>query len=115
MRIWEACPYLMAMLQRMARVETLAHAGERVRTLRLLLGLTQSELAAGAGVSQALVSQVEGGRRPATEDLLEAIAVATQTPKSFFNVEPADVPAGSLRFRKHATTRLSETHRIEEL
>lgn len=96
-------------------METLAHAGERVRTLRLLLGLTQSELAAAAGVSQALVSQVEGGRRPVTEDLLEAIATATATPTSFFNVEPVDTPEGSLRFRKHATTRLSETHRIEEL
>jgi Zn-dependent peptidase ImmA (M78 family)/transcriptional regulator with XRE-family HTH domain len=81
----------------------------------LLLGLTQSELALAAGVSQALISQIEGGRRPVTDDLLESIAAATQTPKSFFSVEPADVPEGSLRFRKYATTRLSETHRIEEL
>lgn len=92
-----------------------ALAGERVRTLRLLLGLTQQQLAVSSGVSQALISQIESGRRAPTEVVLQQIADATGANERFFQVHSTDLPVGSLRFRKFAGSRATETQRVEEL
>jgi Zn-dependent peptidase ImmA (M78 family)/transcriptional regulator with XRE-family HTH domain len=96
-------------------VATQGLAGERVRTLRLLLGLRQSELAELSGVSQGLISQIESGRKPATEELIAAISRTTGAPETFFQVASVDVPVGSLRFRKHARVRAIDSQRVEEL
>lgn len=92
-----------------------AQAGERLRTLRLLLGLTQNELARLCGISQGLVSQIEAGRKAASRDVIEAVCSGTGMPRSFFSVPSVDVPEGTLRFRKYSGSRVSETHRVEEL
>ncbi len=90
-------------------------AGERVRTLRHLLDVSQGDLAAATGFSQTLISAVENGSRPATDALLDAIAAATSTPRSFFDVMPPELPPGTLRFRKLAGARRGDTRRAEAL
>lgn len=89
-----------------------ASPGERLRTLRELLGLTQKELSANSGVSQAWISQVETGTRQATTETLSEIAEATGTPMGFFYVQPTSVPLDSLRFRKLASASPVVTRRI---
>ncbi|MFC5901150.1 helix-turn-helix domain-containing protein [Streptomyces zhihengii] len=87
--------------------------GERIRTLRLLMGLTQGELAQAAGVSQPLVSQMQRGTRAVTDDVLTRIAQATGTPMSFFEIDPVDLPTDTLAFRKKAGTSAREVERVE--
>lgn len=89
--------------------------GERVRSLRLLTGSTQEGLAEKAGVSQALLSSVESGRRVATDDLIERLMAVTGIPAAFFNRSPAPLSAGSLRWRKRAHASSVDTHRVEVL
>lgn len=47
-------------------------------------GMTQSELAAKAGVSQGLLSRAESGQYPISDALLKSLAVALHYPESFF-------------------------------
>jgi hypothetical protein len=47
--------------------------GELIRRARLDAGLTQSELARRAGVSQPSLAQIEGGTRAASDDMLERV------------------------------------------
>ncbi len=53
---------------------------------RELVGLTQGELAQRVKVSQGEISKVEGGVRPPSEALLEALAVELKCPIAFFFV-----------------------------
>lgn len=89
-----------------------ASAGERLRTLRALLGLTQIELAHASGVSQAWISHVERADIDPDPDRLTVIAQVTGTPFRFFEVSPASVPLDSLRFRKLASASKRTTTRI---
>jgi Zn-dependent peptidase ImmA (M78 family) len=89
--------------------------GERIRALRCLLNITQVELANTTGFSQSLISQVENGTKLATDELLDAISSATGTPRRFFDVIPPDLPLATLRFRKLATAKRTNTRRIEAL
>ena len=58
--------------------------GERVRTLRELLGLTQVRLAEVAGLNQSWLSEVETGNREAEPEQLQSIPSSTGTPLGFF-------------------------------
>lgn len=89
-----------------------ASPGERLRTLRDLLGLTQEELATAAGVKQSWISQVETSARDATDSGLRAIALATDTPLRFFGVQPLTVPLDSLRFRRISSASKVMTRRV---
>jgi Zn-dependent peptidase ImmA (M78 family)/transcriptional regulator with XRE-family HTH domain len=89
-----------------------ASPGERVRTLRELLGLTQMRLANIAGVKQSWLSDVETGSREVTISELSPVAKATGTPLTFFSVRPAAIPLDSLRFRKLASASKITTRRI---
>lgn len=89
-----------------------ASPGERLRTLRELLGLTGKDLAAAAGVSQSWISQVETGAREPSAEALGGVAHATGTPMSFFFARPASVPLDSLRFRKLTSASRTLTRRI---
>lgn len=89
-----------------------ASPGERLRTLRDLLGLTQEQLAAASGVKQSWISQVETSAREATKEGLRAIATATDTPLRFFEIQPTTVPLDSLRFRKLASASKVMTRRV---
>jgi Zn-dependent peptidase ImmA (M78 family) len=86
--------------------------GERVRTLRELLGLTQVRLAEVAGISQSWLSDVETGNREIDPSGLSSIAEATGTPIKFFFVQSSTVPLDSLRFRKLASASKVTTRRI---
>lgn len=88
---------------------------ERIRSLRHLLGISQDQLSDAVGVSQALISQIESGGKEASGELLAAIAKATSTPDSFFHVRPVDIPLGTLRFRKYASARRTDTKRVKAL
>lgn len=90
-------------------------AGERLRALRLLLGISQVELAQAVGVSQALISKIEAGTRSAPDELLVQVAAVTGTPASFFSAVPADLPPVTLRYRKLSTARRGEVKRVEQL
>jgi Zn-dependent peptidase ImmA (M78 family)/DNA-binding XRE family transcriptional regulator len=94
---------------------TTALAGERIRSIRQLLGISQVDLADAASVSQSLISQVENGTREASEELVQAVAAATGTPRSFFDFMPPDIPIGTLRFRKLASARQGDTKRVKAL
>ncbi|MET7560551.1 XRE family transcriptional regulator [Streptomyces sp. NPDC005479] len=89
-----------------------ASPGERLRTLRDLLGLTGTSLAELSGVSPSWISQVETGAREPSDDRLRKIAEATDTPPGFFYVQPATVPLDSLRFRKMASASRTVTRRV---
>ena len=92
-----------------------ALTGERIRSVRQLFGISQIDLAQAASVSQSLISQVENGTREASEELVQAVAEATATPRSFFDIMPPDIPLGTLRFRKLASARQSDTKRVKVL
>lgn len=89
-----------------------ATLGERVRTLRELLGLTQVRLAQLANVGQSWLSDVETGNRAAHLDQLAPIAAATGTPITFFQAQSSTVPRDSLQFRKLASASKITTRRI---
>lgn len=89
-----------------------ASPGERVRTLRELLGLTQVRLAEMAGIKQSWLSEVETGNRDVTAEELVPVAEATGTPLTFFSVRPSAIPLDSLRFRKLASASKITTRRI---
>jgi transcriptional regulator with XRE-family HTH domain len=51
--------------------------GEKIKRLRTQRGLTQTELASRAGVSQAIISRLEGkGRHNVNADVLKGLAKA---------------------------------------
>lgn len=91
------------------------YAGERLRSVRQLMGISQVELASATGFSQSLLSQVENGARDASEEMLDAVARATETPRSFFEAMPPDIPLGTLRFRKNSQARQTDTKRTKAL
>ena len=71
------------------------HLGERIKRLRLNLGLTQSELASHADVTKAYLSQIEAGQRknPSAE-VLHKIALALDTTVAQLlekHVEPPEI------------------------
>ena len=93
--------------------------GERLRQARELCGFTQTELAELIQVEQPLIAQVEGGKKQPSERILEAIALATGFPPSFFKqMNGSDFPAGSLLFRAHAFVgklQRAQAHRYAEV
>lgn len=92
---------------------------ERVKQARELRGLTQAELATRIGVSQAAIALIEGARTQPTDEVLEAIALQTGFPPSFFRqMTVAGFPLGSLLFRARAamTTReRAAVHRYAQI
>lgn len=94
---------------------TTPFTGERIRTAREIFGLTQAALRDQAGVSQSLLSQVERGQKPASQDLVESVAKAVDLPLEFFDVVLDEVPLDSLRFRKQQTASAVTTRRAHAL
>ncbi|WP_223863635.1 ImmA/IrrE family metallo-endopeptidase [Streptomyces sp. 5-10] len=90
-----------------------ASPGERLRTLRELLGLTGAALSDICGMSKSWISQVETGARDATEEGLRAVADGTGTPMSFFYARPSTIPRDSLHFRKLASASRTVTKRVQ--
>ncbi len=72
-------------------------SGSRVRQVRELRGLTQSELADRIGVKTIMVVYFETDRLMPPDGILRAISQETDFPVSFFNLGPAlQFPLGSL-------------------
>ncbi len=67
---------------------TRLYAGERLRALRLGLGLNQAAMAARLGLSVSYLSQLEGGERPLTGPVLAALA--RHYPQALAGIEGAD-------------------------
>ncbi|MEU3836083.1 XRE family transcriptional regulator [Streptomyces microflavus] len=89
-----------------------ASPGERLRTLRELMGLTQAQVSAMSGVASSWLSDFENGYKDPDDAKLQRIAEATETPLGFFYVQPKAVPLDSLRFRKLASAKRSVTKRV---
>lgn len=86
--------------------------GERVRHIRGYYGWSQGELAAMAGVSQSAISQIERAEA-ISEETLAAIAAATHFPVEYFHRGALpDMPSGSLRFRKYASSSKKDDERV---
>lgn len=85
---------------------------ERVRHARVYLGLSQGQLAELVGVSQPAISQIEKTGQ-VSDETLAAIARATGFAPWWFHLGPLpDLPTGSLRFRKRASSRLKDDERV---
>lgn len=67
--------------------------GEAIRERRVLLGMTQEELAAKVGTRQATVSRWERGERVPSHHFLPRIAAALKTRPEKFFVYPVAVAA----------------------
>ncbi|MBY4214329.1 ImmA/IrrE family metallo-endopeptidase [Rhodococcus fascians] len=76
--------------------------GKRVVDLRELHALTQSELAAAAGIPQPNLSKIERGLLELTPASAHRICQATGTPVQFFDHEPVEMTAADMNFRKAA-------------
>ncbi len=90
-------------------------AGERIRTARQLLGITQEDLGDAVGKSAQQISAIENGTRHASAELIATVARATALPSSFFDAVPPDIPPDSLRFRKLASASRVDTKRAQVL
>ncbi|WP_138443556.1 helix-turn-helix domain-containing protein [Sinomonas susongensis] len=93
--------------------------GNRLLTLRNLLGLSQAQLSQDTGISQAQISLMERGLRTLTPDAVAAICLATKTPATFFEQASLGL-LEPLSFRKMAsasglaavTARFGEIERV---
>lgn len=68
----------------------LAQIGNRIIARREELGMSQTELAIQAGITQQALSQIESGKRAVRIDKLSQIAVALRAPLSMFQPEELD-------------------------
>ena len=86
--------------------------GLRLKQVRELLGLTQSELALKLSVTQSTVAYLEGGYLQPSQEMLGNICDCTGFPQSFFErVEITDFPYGSLLYRSRTSVDASEKTR----
>lgn len=88
-------------------------SADRIRAARELLGMSQEQLSSAAGISQALISQIENGNRAATDQTLDAVISGTGLPKQFFARDPDPLATGSLRFRKYRSAPARATVRAK--
>ncbi|HVX26160.1 MAG TPA: helix-turn-helix transcriptional regulator [Parafilimonas sp.] len=68
--------------------------GKAIKEIRKQKGLTQSELAKAANLTQAALSQIENGKRPGIQTL-KKISKALKIPESLIyanSIEKTDVP-----------------------
>jgi len=85
---------------------------ERVRHVRLYHGWSQTKLADLVGITQPAISQIEKTGL-ITDETLAAIADVTGFTLAWFQQGPMpDLPMGSLRFRKRASTPARDDERV---
>lgn len=86
--------------------------GERVRLARHYLGMSQTTLAQGVGVTQAAISLLERGA-PVSQETLHAISSVTGYSVAFLNRGPLpELPDLTLHFRRSAAARRGEERRL---
>lgn len=79
--------------------------GTRIRTLRNQRGMSVNELAAKAGVSSGIVSQIERGKANPSLRTLERIRTALGVPLTFILEGAAEQAAASIPFIRRANDR----------
>jgi Zn-dependent peptidase ImmA (M78 family)/transcriptional regulator with XRE-family HTH domain len=93
--------------------------GARIRLVRELKGMTQTDLASHVGVTQSAIAQAESGLSTISEELAAKIAFKTGFPLSFFKQDDiSEFPLGSLLFRAHKSltpAEKAEAHRCGQL
>lgn len=72
----------------------LIQVGNRIIARREELGMTQTELAIQAGITQQTLSHIESGKRAVRVDTLSKIAAALKAPLSLFQPEDLDQYGG---------------------
>lgn len=82
-----------------------------VRLAREMREMSQTKLASESGVSQAIISRIEGNVREPTDAEVEQLAAALQVPTAFF-MEP-DSPAAAPMFRKRAIRSVTAARKIQ--
>src|SRR5215213_10240203 len=86
---------------------------ERIRQVRELRKLTQTDVADRLHVTQGSIAQIERGRTKAPDRLVDAFALLTGFPVAFFHRPPSDdFPLGSLLFRAHAGVSAQDRNEI---
>jgi Zn-dependent peptidase ImmA (M78 family)/transcriptional regulator with XRE-family HTH domain len=87
--------------------------GERVRQAREVLGLTQTDLADAAGVSQPTIARMEAAVTEGNPEVVASISRRTGFPQAFFREPPQhDFPLGSLLFRSRRSMPASSRTRV---
>jgi len=89
--------------------------GSRIRDGRVLMNITQVDLAMASGLQQPLISMFERGDRTASQEHVQAISRALGLPESFFEVRPTDGPGTSPDFRRMKTASAKETEQARQL
>jgi Zn-dependent peptidase ImmA (M78 family)/transcriptional regulator with XRE-family HTH domain len=86
---------------------------DRIKHARVYAGLSQEQLAEMAGVSQTTISMVERGKA-ASPETVAAIAATTGFSIDFLTRDAPlpDLPEGSLRYRKRASTTVRDDERF---
>lgn len=87
----------------------------RIRDGRVLMNVTQADLAAAAHLQQPLISMLERGDRPASHEQIEIIARALGLPSSFFDFRPQSGPGASPEFRRMKTAKSRDTEQARQL
>ncbi|KAA9104784.1 helix-turn-helix domain-containing protein [Microbacterium rhizomatis] len=89
--------------------------GTRIRDGRVLMNVTQADLAKASNLQQPLISMIERGDRMASEDQLAAISNALGLPSSFFQFRQLSGPGASPEFRRMKTARSKDTEQARQL
>lgn len=90
--------------------------GDRIRQAREIRGLTQQELAKIIGADQSTVARYERDLLTASDTQLQAIALATGFPVSFFRRPPGpEFPFGSLMNRARGSLHREDRDRLRQL
>lgn len=76
--------------------------GDRVRRLRLALGLTQTELAAKSGLASGTVSMIENGHQTADPDAMQALAEVLDCSPSYLNTDVSEISFDRPKLRAYA-------------
>lgn len=87
----------------------------RIRDGRVLMNVTQADLAAAAHLQQPLISMLERGDRPASHEQIETIARALGLPSSFFDFRPQSGPGAAPEFRRMKTAKSRDTEQARQL
>jgi len=89
--------------------------GDRVKQVRELCGLTQTELAKRVGKNQSAIAQIESGLFAPTEEVVKSIVEQIEFPLNFFKQSTSTgFPLGSLLFRARALLKLHERRQVRQ-
>lgn len=89
--------------------------GTRIRDGRVLMNVTQADLATASRLQQPLISMIERGERTASPEHVEVIAQALGLPATFFALRPQAGPGAAPEFRRMKTAKSRDTEQARQL